>query len=300
MKTWRPAVLVIVLSFAVGGAVCAQPANVPVISWLPAASQNTILRACEHARGEAGPFQFDSWDLLGDENLLNEKIKLLQASKPPCVVVFGDYVSGRVAEQCPDTAQICLFNSMEKKCANAIYILSEPDPAVVWRAARGICPTLRRLGILFTEGYAPSAKLATQLDQAAGKEERVIKCTVPRGMCRTDSDFQKAVETLAQNGGCDLLYVPDDPNTSRFASTICAEARKYGIPVLGNDQMAGKGCVAALVRDLDEAGKLLCKAVSDQLGGAKGSAQTLTAPAKLKLDEAVLKTYPNLRATGAP
>lgn len=287
----------------VAGAIAAaaradQPATVPVIQWLPAASHNAILQAREQLPTKPDVFQFDMWDLMADEEALNAKLKVLQKNKPPVVVVFGDYVSGRIARQCPNVAQISLLNSMAQTLPNVTCISCEPDASIVWQTARSLRPALRRLAILFTDGYPSSLKLAEELEQSAEKEEKVVRSTVPRGMCRTDSDFRKAVESLVQNGGCDLLYVPDDPNTSRFAVTIRDEARKAGIPVIGNEAMAGKGCVAAIVRDLDEIGKLLCKTISDHLRGQEVSSRVLYVPMKIKVDEALLKSYPGLQATG--
>jgi len=275
--------------------------DVPAIDWLPLTSTDAVLRSYNAADGSQTPYILDRWEIMADNDELARKIETLQKDPPTIIVVFGDYLSKYIAEKCPNLPQIQVLTLTPATSANVTAINCEPDAGTIWKTANSLLPNLHRLGILFSEAYGPNLELAKQLEATAEKGKSVIRATVPRGLCRTDSDYQNCVAALVKAGGCDLLYLPDDPNSSRFASTICEEARAAKIPVLGTEATLGKGCVAALMRNFDSAGKELSKVLAARLANQRDvPPQTVKVPTILKVDEARISGFTGLQVPQQP
>jgi ABC-type uncharacterized transport system substrate-binding protein len=258
--------LSLVFLIAAGAAYAAQASpTVVAVEWLPQSAHGKILRAYEAAADTAWP-EVRRINAMGDEKALQDGLRALPQPDSSVVVSFGDAVAAEAVELCPGARHVVVLAAEPPVGPNIVHIRSEPEAEMIWRAAADLKPGLRRLGILYTARYAPNEQVAAEIEAAGkGAGRVVVRATVPHGMCRTESDFEKAMAALVASGGCDVLYAPDDPNASRFAATLFRLAGDT--PVIGGEAMRGRGCAAAFVRDYEALGRALAGVVA---AAAKG------------------------------
>ncbi|MCX5769058.1 MAG: hypothetical protein NTZ09_02115 [Candidatus Hydrogenedentes bacterium] len=249
----------------------ADAPTVVAVEWLPQSAHGKILQAYEGAADPAWP-KLRRVSVMGDEKELQDTLRGLPQADSTIIVSFGQTVADEAVELCPGSRHVVLFAPESPAGPNVIHIKTEPAPESVWRVAADLKPGLKRLGMLYTARHTPNEQLAAGIE-IVGKEagRLVVRATVPHGLCRTESDFEKAMDSLEAAGGCDVLYVPDDPNTSRFAPTLFRLAGDT--PVMGGEATRGRGCSAAFVRDYQALGRALAGVVAAL---AKGEAPDAT------------------------
>jgi len=233
---------------------------VVAVEWLPQSAHGKIVRAYEGAADPAWP-KLRRINVMGDEKGLEDALRALPQTASTVIVSFGQNVAAEAAELCPGATHVVLLAPEAPAGPNIFHIKSEPAPETIWQVAASLKPGLNRLGMLYTARHMPNERAAEQaqaVGQAAGGV--VVRATVPHGLCRTQSDFEKAMDSLEAAGGCDVLYVPDDPNTSRFAPTLFRLAGDT--PVIGGEATRGRGCAAAFVRDYEALGRTLAAVVA--------------------------------------
>ncbi|HUW60178.1 MAG TPA: hypothetical protein VMZ06_04155 [Candidatus Bathyarchaeia archaeon] len=257
----------------------ASPAVVAV-EWLPQSAHGKIVRAYEGAADPAWP-KLRRINVMGDEKELEDALRALPQAASTIIVSFGQNVAEEAAELCPGATHVVLLAPEAPAGPNVFHIKSDPAPESIWQAAAGLKPGLNRLGILYTARHAPNEQLAAAIETAGKAAGRVmVRATVPHGLCRTESDFENAMESLEAAGGCDVLYVPDDPNTSRFAATLSRLAGNT--PVIGGEATRGRGCAAAFVRDYEALGCALAAVVAARVRGEAPNAAMLVVAPKIE------------------
>jgi ABC-type uncharacterized transport system substrate-binding protein len=259
----------------------AAPQRAVAIEWLPLGMQSEAIQAFET---DLKPLPLERISAYGDPAELDKVLGTLKKSPPALILAFGDRVGLEAAASLPEVPLLCISSrhiaqSTARKVPTAL-IVTEPDPSQIWEVADTLVPDFPALAILFTEGYGPNTALADALEKVPARGKRpVLRITVPPGNCRTDSDFEKALDALRAREPKALLYAPDDPNCSRFGNVICRLAAERRIVVLGSEATAGKGCAAALTLDPQALGKQ-CAAWAQH-----PASSTTTAPYQVVLDK---------------
>ena len=267
-------VVFILVSFLAGPS-ATEPGNqtrndtlfrVVAIEWIPLYAHKQVLEALKKALTETGnpEFTVESVCAYGDEGELAKQLDRLSKSPPTIFLSFGNYVTERVADTVRDVPVLALLvrnaaslvENTSGVSPRLAVVDSDPDPTLVWKLARELVPDADALGVLHTNKFEPNVALVRALDEEARKYGGTVRsATVGSGFCRTDSDFQRGLDRIPHSEEIDLLYVPDDPNCSRFGTQVYRYADEKGWPAIGSEATIGKGCVAAVVIDYDAIGR---------------------------------------------
>lgn len=267
------------------------------IEWIPLHSHSVVMKAFEESLAQT---RITRVNVFGDEEELGETLSELAETPPKLILAFGDHVSQAVRERCPQVPLLALLVKLHghqtapasEKGSPAVYLRAEPDSELIWRLSRELVPGAKRVGIVYTENYQPNETLATRLERSAGPEGgQVVRATVPPGFCRSESDFSKAIRRMGKTEDLDVMYVPDDPNCSRFGARIYDFARELGIPAIGSEATLGKGCVAAVALDYEATGRLAASLCGDILMGGFKEATIVRAPYSIMIDREALAAY---------
>lgn len=242
--------------------------NIAVIEWIPLYAHTRVINAFKKAMSENE--QFNTYDItverlsaFGDDDELSSILKALPEKSLRLILSFGDHVSERVLEGTNETLVVAalvrkpdeLITRIKNRQGPGAVISSNPDPTLVLRAARELVPDLEGLGIMYTQKFAPNVQLADRLVQEGIKKGvSVVSVTVPAGYCREESDFARALGRVSSSASYDVLFVPDDPNCSRFGSQIYRFTDEQKVPAIGSGATLGKGCVMALALDYEAVG----------------------------------------------
>jgi ABC-type uncharacterized transport system substrate-binding protein len=303
-------VVLILVSF-LAGASATGPGNltrhenvlrVVAIEWIPLYAHKQVLEALETGLREAGnpEFEIESVCAYGDDGELARQLDALSKSPPAILLSFGNYVTERVADTVRDVPVLALLvrdaTGLIEKASGEMRRLavidSDPDPKLVWQLARELAPGADTLGVLHTDRFEPNVALVRALSEEARLHGGTVRsATVGAGFCRTDSDFQRGLDRIPDSQEIDLLYVPDDPNCSRFGTQVYRHADEKGWPAIGSEATIGKGCVAAVAVDYDATGKRAARICRDVLDGSSPSATFFPVPGKVYVDPKRLSAH---------
>ncbi len=244
-----------------------DPATVLAVEWIPLHTNSVILKAAQSQANQPNAgrpgIEFVRVNVFGDQQELTKLAEQAALEPPQALIGFGDHVCKLLQEACPNVPMLALlvrdpdFRGASSTVGGAPLLCPSvaPDPKLIWRIARELDPDLKRLGMIYTKGDMPNTAFADQLSRIAQDSDGTLdRTTVPPGFCRTDSDFERAVKKLVADDRIDMLYVPDDPNCSRFGIAIYKSAGELNVPAIGTDATIGKGCVAAIQRDYEALG----------------------------------------------
>jgi ABC-type uncharacterized transport system substrate-binding protein len=270
------------------------PPTVPTLTavqWLPKHAESRVLDAMEKScieRMAAPAFSIERVKVTGDREELRAQLATFAGKRPSILIAFGDVVAGEISEQYPGVPLLALLVKWPEKIGSVhrtsplIVVDAQPCAGMVWDVARQLVQGVRVLGIMYTRNVAANEALVAAL--AVDKQEgQVVPVTVPEGMCRVDADFSQAIEKAVKTGGVQVLYVPDDPNASRFAGTIYRSARALHVAAIGSDATSGKGCDAAILTDYEATGVLAAECAVALCSGAATGAVTKKAPMKIEI-----------------
>jgi len=247
----------------------APPQRVVTLEWIPLYAQRKVIEVMKQEIKDASlekEYSIESIGVFGDEEDLEKQLEGLRADPPDAVVCFGNYLTRRVLNEGPNvpiTGVLVrnaqgLVESATRNRENLSVIDSDPDPETIWKLARELKPQLDSLCVLYTAKYEPNEVLVRKLRESGSAYGfRVVSATVGAGFCRTESDFQKALDIVPHSGEVDILYVPDDPNCSRFGSAVYRFSDAKGWPAIGSEATIGKGCVVAIDQPLELIGREL-------------------------------------------
>jgi ABC-type uncharacterized transport system substrate-binding protein len=240
------------------------------IEWIPLRAHKEILNAVEAQWKETldAPPKLTRINLFADDEELKSTIEKLQENPPRAVIGFGDTVCKALRDTCPEAPLIALFvrdpkfleQAKESRSAPCVQLKTDPQASFVVHVAKALKPKLKRMAIIYTKNDAANTHFANQLEIELAKTDIALaRAEVPSGFCRTDSDFEKAINKLVESGPIDILYVPDDPNCSRFGTAIYKAARKHNIQGIGTGATMGKGCVAGFTTKTNIIAHILAK-----------------------------------------
>ena len=247
------------------------------VEWIPLHANGAVVEALQEASAKKPGTEcaIKRGNAFGDDAELNKMIADVNAHPTKAVIGFGDHVAARLAAECPNTHVIAVFARdhaalLSGAKGQVTVIDTEPQAADVVRIARGLKQPLKRIGIMYTDGFGPNGTLAEGLEKAGAKDGfSVARLKVHPGFCRTESDFRRAIAETHAKTPLDILFVPGDPNSARFGTTIRACAGEAGILVIGTEAIAGKGCAVALCPDFP--------AIAERVGEACRAAPAPTA-----------------------
>ncbi len=227
--------------------------RVVAIEWIPSRSHEQVLAAFSATLKEYGEQgAIERLNAMGSDTDLKSAINGLKTSPPDLVLTFGDAVYAAVHARASSLPLVAFFARDAAAQALPGAMSTEPDTALVWQTALKLKPGTKSLGVLFTDGNIANQQLLSAL--GANKptaDASVVPVKVPAGACRTDSDYEKAIDKAQLEHSLDVLFVPDDPNSGRFGNAICKYAISKQTPVIATKELTGKGCAAALLIDLD-------------------------------------------------
>jgi len=246
------------------------------IQWIPLYSNRQVLRSFDASLKEASPalasrMHHESVVLYGDPEKLQKQIKDLNTNPPSVILSLGNHITKTLLDEGLSVPIVALLTRHPQaiiesctKDTSLLYIIdSDPDPALIWRVARQIRPGMDMLGVLYTSQYEPNEYLVKSLsDEGVKTGGMVCSATVGAGFCRTELDFQKGLDQLPHGETVNVLFVPDDPNCSRFGNAVFRFATKKGWPAIGTEATIGKGCVAAVEVNSDQVGRLAAEEVT--------------------------------------
>ena len=303
-------VVLILVSF-LAGALATEPENrtrreemlrVVAVEWIPLYAHKQVLEAFKKALKEAGnpEFRVESVCAYGDKDELAQQLDALSKFPPTILLSFGNYITERVADTVRDVSVLALLarnaQSLVENASGAsprlAVVDSDPDPTLVWKLARELVANADTLGVLHTNKFEPNVALVRALDEEARKYGGTVRsATVGAGFCRTDSDFQRGLDGIPHSEEIDLLYVPDDPNCSRFGAQVYRHADERGWPAIGSETTIGKGCVAAVAIDYDAIGKQAAEICLNVLDGADFQPAFVHVPGRVYIDPKRLSAH---------
>lgn len=273
-----------------------QPGSVVAVEWIPLHADTLVLQAMQDsAQAKGTKAAVERVNVMSEEAELAKAIESIKARAPKAVIGFGDYVCERLVAKCPNTRIVTVFARSHGALARAAkgdvtIINSEPDPVAVVDVVRKLKPDMKRIGIIYTDKFTPNTELAQRLEQELGKSALTLaRITVHPGFCRTESDYRQAIAKTHTATPLDTLFVPDDPNSSRFGGTICATATELGIRVIGTDAIAGKGCAATIEPDIEAIGQQAWAAVTSP-ASENGKPRVVTVPGRVVVRKSFDKT----------
>lgn len=273
--------------------------EIVALQWLPMRAHATILESFQEQLKATSADATDaasikSITVFANEEELGRVEKELAASRPDLLIAFGDHICNSVRKTLPDVPLVGILiqnpasipSPLVENAAPTLFVTTAPDTELIWKVAQELMPKLQTLGVLYTDSFRPNVSLTDALEKTGeGRGVKVVRATVPSGFCRTESDFDKAIASLAKPQQCDLLYVPDDPNSSRFGATVYQYAERLGIPAIGSEATSGKGCVAAVALDFESIGREVAALVSGYWNKEEWPREPITAPRKIIVDE---------------
>lgn len=242
--------------------------RVVALEWLPLHANTAVLDALEQtlARDLSRKCLLERVSVLGDQDELAKALAQINAHPPDVLLAIGGHVCARAAQECPSVFLIALFahdiEALEAKPpARALILDTDPSAQLVWDTAQSIRSGAKRLGVLFTNNFAPNVAFVSDVKTEASKRgAETVPLPVNEGFCRTDSDFRAAIEKAHAKTPLDFLYVPDDPNASRFGPVIRSTCEALRVPLIGTGAIAGKGCAVSLEPDFSAIGDRIAKA----------------------------------------
>jgi len=287
-------------ALAASTATCAtDPAAIVAIEWIPRSAHRIIMKHFEAGLAEssdpaAACPAIECINVFSDEEKLDAVLSDVSLKPPSILIGFGDHVCRKARDKCPEIPLIALLArdptlidelDEDNEAAPVLLCITEPQPELVWRVARELHPNVKRLAIIYTEGFSPNERLADNLARF-GKENDLhcLRTTVAAGFCRTDSDFERSLDKLTAAGGFDVLYVPDDPNCSRFGVQIYSYTRERGLPAIGSEATIGKGCSAAVALDYRAIGARAASLCADLLRKREAPTQPVMIDNELIID----------------
>lgn len=275
--------------------------RVVAVEWIPLRANSTILEAFAKAQAGLGEPQtpIERMTARGDETELANTLKQLAESKPDILLGFGDHVCQALRKKLPKIALVALLVrrsellTAESSAAPLAILDSTPAPELVWEVARQLRPALTGLGVLYTQAYEPNVQLAASLAKAKqGAPGIVMEITVAEGYCRTDSDFEQALRGEGKGKSTfDVLFVPDDPNGSRFGDVIYKAADRIGAVAIGTEATVGKGCAAALLPDYEALGQEAARLCAEPDPLHSWPRKQVPIPCKMVVDEQALQRH---------
>jgi ABC-type uncharacterized transport system substrate-binding protein len=280
-KAYAVLCLTTVAMMACRSAFSDNPAVV-ALEWLPKYAHKKTLKEIEKTSALV------TMNCMGDESELRKNLEQIKAKPPALVIAFSDAIAKSVASECSSTPLLAVMVD-DPSCVMGIQraapvslITSQPDAVLAWRVMREARANIKTAGMLYTKGISVNEKLFGRLSEEAKRDgaslERVL---VDAGFCRTDADFVSAVDNAIEKKHCEVLFLPDDPNGSRFGATIFHAASAHGVPSVGTDATDGKGCVAALCVDYEKMAELVSSISSALIKKSSDAPTVVEAPNKV-------------------
>lgn len=269
----------------------ADPPTVVAVEWLPSFVNTRII---EGLQAELGVDDVQRFCAYGQDAELETFADALTNTPPDVLMTFGDHVSRELRKAFPAIPMLAMvirdaetLQSLEAECPLAI-ISADPDAEKVADLARQLDNDAKTLAVIHTVDFAPNLKLVEALKNVDGLS--VVPIHIAPGFCRTDSDFDLAIRNRYKEAPFDLLYVPDDPNCSRFGTQIFRTSTDIGVPAIGTSSTIGKGCVAGFVWDFEKAAKQAAGACTGLLEG-KAPSKVLAAPLRIQVEDKALAAF---------
>jgi ABC-type uncharacterized transport system substrate-binding protein len=283
----------------------AEGISIIAVEWVPMRCHATIISSLkdefEETKTMAGEHRsIRRVNAFGDDARLRELLQELSSSPPDMVIGFGDHACHAIRKVLPNSPLVALLvreASVGEAVPNAgdrplVSFTAAPRPETVWAVARCLKPNMSRMGVLYTKDYAPNEELAEALEKCGRREGReLLRATVPSGFCRVESDFESAVAGLQASKPCDLVYVPDDPNSGRFTGAIYRSTEDLRLPAIGDETSRGKGCVVAIALDYEALGRKAARHSLAFLEGNASETRSLCAPRTLLVDREAMAKY---------
>ncbi len=278
--------------------------RIVAIEWIPLHAHTEVLKSLESELGRSNvassKIEIKRIVVFGDDDELAKTIHQLNADPPDVIVGFGDHISQSIRRECRNVPRVAVLardlaalagdDSAPSDSAPFVAIDAEPDARTVWRVARELRPAAECLGFIYTDRYAPNSALADRLEEEGRRTGyQLARIRVDPGFCRTESDFRKVLNKAAETHKLDVLYVPDDPNCSRFGPTIYDSATKLGIPAIGSEATIGRGCAAAIQIDQALLGTRTASACASLLQEKRAVAELLSVPGRVVIDPSAFR-----------
>lgn len=266
--------------------------DLAAIEWLPSFVNTKTL---EGIGRELGAKSIRRLCAYGQDDELAAISEALAAAPPRVVIAFGDHAARGVRARCPDIPMLAVLirdaavlESIDAR-APLITMAADPSAAEVAALAAALCPAAQTVAVMHTVDFGPNKRLVEALETGAAPL-KVIPIHVAPGFCRTGSDFDLALRTRYGEEPFDVLYVPDDPNCSRFGTQIFRTAQDLGVPAVGTASTVGKGCAAAFVWDIAATAIQAAEACQRLARGDRVNTR-LPVPTRVQRDAAVLASF---------
>jgi ABC-type uncharacterized transport system substrate-binding protein len=270
--------------------------NLSAVEWIPLGSHDVIVEAlikgCRDRNVQVNVQRYSAFGDAAQFAAIGEKLK---NTPNTAIIAFEDHACRQILQACPGIPVVALLTRgisiSDSRASSGFHIVDgEATPASIMKVAGCLQPGLRTLGVLYSRGYAPNEALAEHLRGEAQKEGRATSnIVIDTGFCRTDHDFRTAIENALHEMRFEILYVPSDPNSSRFGATICSTATALNIPVIGSEAIAGKGCALTIELDHKAIGTRAAEIVCT--GVFKSSNGVIAVPPKVLPDDEVLRRF---------
>lgn len=283
----------------------AEGISIIAVEWVPMRCHASIISSLKEELEESKDVAEEDVSIrrvnaFGDDERLHELLQELSSSPPDMMMGFGEHVCHAIRKVLPNSPLVALLvreGYVGEAVPNAkdspvVCFTAAPRPETVWAVARCLKPNMSRMGVLYTKDYAPNEELAKALEECGRREGReLVRATVPSGFCRVESDFEKAVTGLQASKPCDLLYVPEDPNSARFTGVVYGSTEDLRLPAIGGETTRGKGCVVAIALDYEALGRESARHSLALLEGKVRKTLSVCAPRKLLVDHEAMAKY---------
>ncbi len=208
----------------------------------------------------------------------------LKASKPAVAVVVGD-LAAQMAKWYLEGVPVIYCDAVRATkmslASSSVGIYHEPDPGKQLRIMHELFPEKTRIGLLYSPEYA-------SINEADVKRESkslgiTLELSGMRSIKQVPSKLREIIPKV------DLLWVLTDPVvlSSHSSQYLVLQSISGGIPIFCGDKLlAHGGATAALVPDLEDAGKKAAENAKQVLTGSGPSPGTVIYPkGKLVLNQ---------------